>query len=345
MGGIERSSSNLANYLYLEGFNVLFLAIFKHPKFLPLIEGIEFDEPEDGTNIHNLSFWRTIKRLRSKIKAFDPEVVLVYNQFYAAISLISLTGLKYKIFTSDRASPSRKWPFSQRLLIKTAFCINPPMGIIAQTTVAACNQAKKVHKKTRIEVIPNILREVKTYPEIKRKHWVLGVGRFNDHAKGFDRLIEGFAMANPKDWKLVFAGGDEQGIELKQLAQKLGVLEKIIFLGKVVDIDKVYAQAGMFVIPSRREGFPNALCEAMAAGLPCISFDFIAGPQDLIDDGINGIIVENGNIKALADAIINLTNDADKRRELGDKAKNITNRLNKNIIGAKVIDFLFDNKI
>ena len=74
------------------------------------------------------------------------------------------------------------------------------------------------------------------------------------------------------------------------------MIRRIKFLGKVEEIDKCYAYAGMFVIPSRSEGFPNALAEAMTAGCCCVTFDFVAGPRDIITNNINGIIVENKNM-------------------------------------------------
>lgn len=344
MGGIERSSSNIANFFYSEGYQVLFLAIFKHNKFFTLEEGIIYDEPEQGINIKKLNVVRTLQRIRSKIKEYDPEVVLVFNQFYSALTLLALVGTTYRTFTSDRASPLRKWPLLQKIIIDIAFRLNPPTGMIAQTSVAAYYQKKKANRNTAIAVIPNVLRKVTLHPEIKRNCWVLAVGRLNDRAKGFDQLVEAFAIANPKEWKLVFVGGDEEGTSLKQMAKKLEIDKKILFLGKVSEIDIIYAQAGIFVIPSRTEGFPNALCEAMAAGLPCISFDFMAGPRDLIETGKNGIIVEDGNIESLAQAINKLIADEELRNNLGNKAMEVKEKLDRHVIGSRLAQFLLSPK-
>src|SRR5690606_2343592 len=135
-----------------------------------------------------------------------------------------------------------------------------------QTAIAATYQKKIYGEKIPIRVIPNALRPVTLYPEIRRKKWILAVGRFGDPLKGFDRLIKAFSKIHAHDWYLVFAGGDRDGEALKTLANELGVLERVLFLGKVIDLDRIYAEAGIFVIPSRSEGFPNALCEALAAG-------------------------------------------------------------------------------
>lgn len=219
-----------------------------------------------------------------------------------------------------------------------------PAGVIAQTNIAANYQKKIYSKKTKICVIPNALRNVQLYPDVKRQNLVLAVGRLKDHLKGFDRLIEAFALIKNKDWKLAFAGGDEEGEHLKNQARELGIYDRISFLGKVKDMDRVYAQAGIFVIPSRSEGFPNALCEAMAAGLPCISFDFVAGPRDIITDGLDGLLVEDGNIEALAQTIDFLIENPAERERLGQNALEIRERLKLEKIGKEHLDFILETK-
>ena len=120
----------------------------------------------------------------------------------------------------------------------------------------------------------------------------------------------------------------------------LGILNRIEFLGQVKDLDPVYAKASIFVIPSRSEGFPNALCEAMAAGLACIAFDFIAGPRDIINHGYDGIIVEDGNINELAIAIDGMIEDKSTRENFGKKAEALQERLSAEVIGEKMMDFV-----
>ena len=105
-------------------------------------------------------------------------------------------------------------------------------------------------------------------------------------------------------------------------------------------MDKIYAKAGIFVMPSRSEGFPNALAEAMAAGCCCISFDFIAGPRDLIDHNQTGLIVENGNIEALSKTIDELISKPEIRIKF-EKASTVTrSRFCEGTIIKKYIDFL-----
>ena len=338
MGGIERASSNTANGLSELGAKVYFLSLFKKEAFFKLNEGIEIIEPQ-GFNKTKLSLFKSILWIRKEVKRVNPEHILVFNKFYGAITALALLGTKYPYFLSERSSPLFVWRQPMRAINKFAFSIKPPKGVIAQTNIAAEYQ-RKYFKKTEVIVIPNSVREVQLFPEIKREKVILAVGRLNDYLKGFDLLIESFAKLKNQDWELHIAGGDEEGEALKEQAERLGVINRIKFLGKVKEIDKCYAYAGMFVIPSRSEGFPNALAEAMGAGCSCIAFDFTAGPRDIIVDGISGLIIENGNTTEMAKAIDYLIAHPEKRIQLSKEAIKIREKLNKNIIANKIKYFL-----
>lgn len=342
MGGIERASCNLANSLDELGCCITYIALFKQPIFFSLRNSVKFIEPTNF-NIKKLNFLRTIFWLRKMINQDKPDAIIVFNKFYAALTLLSFAFIRNTpIFTSERSSPFFQWDKKLDYFMKLVFFLFPPKGVIAQTNIAAAHQSKKYRKSVRLRVIPNILRDVKEFPEIKKENYILAVGRFNDPNKGFDQLIDAFSRIHNQSWQLVFAGGDEDGQDLKVQAERLGIIDRIIFLGKVTNIDAVFAQSKIFVIPSRSEGFPNALCEAMAAGLPCISFDFIAGPRDLINHENNGVLVENGNIQALSRAIDDLINDEQKRLKLGENAKKIRKKLNKTTVGKEILQFIFD---
>jgi len=340
MGGVEQASVNLANGLKNIGHDVTFISLFNQTKFFNLNDGIKFIEPDDF-NIDRLSIIKSILWLRKIIISENPSAVVVFQKFYSALVLVALSGTFKRIFISERSSPKFKWPLHVRIFSNIVFLFLKPAGIIAQTKIAEEYQKKYYGKKVPVKVIPNVVRDVKLYPDIQRKNVILAVGRFGDYQKGFDRLIMAFALIKNK-WELHFAGGCDEDGNLKNMARELGVSERVRFLGKVKDMDRVYAEAGIFVITSRSEGFPNALCEAMAAGLPCISFDFIAGPREIITSGQNGILVENGNISALAKAIDHLIENPSERARLGQSALKIRDRLNIEKIGRLYSDFILE---
>jgi GalNAc-alpha-(1->4)-GalNAc-alpha-(1->3)-diNAcBac-PP-undecaprenol alpha-1,4-N-acetyl-D-galactosaminyltransferase len=338
MGGMERASANTANGLNEAGYEVVFLTLFKKEHFFELNQGITIIEP-DGFNKQRLSFYKSIKWIRSEVKKHNPDQVLVFNKLYGAITAFALIGMKYDYFLSERSSPLFIWKFPFNLINKIAYTLNPPKGVIAQTEIAA-NYQRKYFKKSKVVVIHNSVREVKLYPEIKRENVILAVGRLNDHLKGFDLLIEAFSLLENKTWELHIAGGDENGDALKLQAEELGVRDRIKFLGQVKDIDVCYAYAGIYVIPSRSEGFPNALAEAMAAGCCCVAFDFVAGPRDMIEHGVNGVIIPSGNVIQMATEIDALILDKRKRKQFENRALEIKQKLSKKKIMMLINEFI-----
>jgi glycosyltransferase involved in cell wall biosynthesis len=343
MGGMERASVNIANSLNDLGIEVIFISLFKKEHFFKLNSDIKLIEPK-GFNIHKLDLIKSVKWIRASVKQNNPDKILVFNKLYGAITALSLIGLKTPYYISERSSPLFIWKQPIKLINDLAFFLNSPEGVMAQTSIAASYQ-KKYYKKSKIEVIPNVLRNVKLFPDVKREEIILAVGRLGDHLKGLDLLIESFAKIKNKNWLLHIAGGDENGETLKQQAEKLGIRHRVKFLGAVKEIDRCYAYAGIYVIPSRSEGFPNALAEAMAAGCCCVAFDFVAGPRDLISHNNNGIIIPESDIHAMAKTIDELILDDKKRVLLGKNAMVIREKLNKSVIVEKIKTFIEDELI
>ena len=348
MGGVERATSNTLNGLVemVKTDNLIFLSIFKRNFFFKIDDKIKVIEPEN-ININKINLLKTIFYIRKNclIQKRDNEKckVLVFGKFYGAIVSLALIFTGIPIFISDRQSPLYKWGLKNKFFNKISYKLNPPQGVIAQTEIAATYQ-RKYFKKSKVVVIPNSVREVQLFPEIKREKVILAVGRLNDYLKGFDLLLESIALIKNQEWQLHIAGGDENGETLKQQAEKLGIRHRVKFLGAVKDIDRCYAYAGIYVIPSRSEGFPNALAEAMAAGCCCVAFDFVAGPRDLISHNNNGIIVPESDIHAMAKTIDELILDDKKRVLLGKNAMVIREKLNKSVIVEKIKTFIEDEK-
>lgn len=343
MGGMERASSNVANELSMLGFKVIYLSIFKKNHFFELNPKILFEEPTDGSNVYSLHILKTIKRIRKSVQEKQPDSILAFNKFYAAITALAIIGMDIPFFISERSSPFFKWSLKIAFINKIAFILKPPTGVMAQTNIAAQMQRKQ-YTKSRIKVIPNIVRHVQLHPDTPREPFVLAVGRLNDHLKGFDRLFEAMAISKT-NWPLYLAGGEATSdLKLNTLIENNGLKERIHFLGKVADLDTMYARAGLFVIPSRSEGFPNALVEAMAAGVPCIAYNFIAGPQDIIEEGVNGILVPEGDIQGLANAIDKLVLDPVKRLQLGKNALAVRERYKAEKIAKEISKFVLIKK-
>jgi glycosyltransferase involved in cell wall biosynthesis len=119
-------------------------------------------------------------------------------------------------------------------------------------------------------------------------------------------------------------GKERENLEAQGKASGLG--NAVRFPGRIKNPYAVFRKAGLYVSSSRYEGFPNALCEAMACGLPVIATDCPSGPREIITDGVDGLLVPNEDVDALAAAMIRMMGDEALRRGLGTEAAKITER-------------------
>ena len=149
---------------------------------------------------------------------------------------------------------------------------------------------------------------------------VIAVGRYT-YQKGFDLLISAWKIVHKKhpDWILNIYGSGDNG-SYQELATKLSLMDVVFCHHTVNDIRGEYLKSSIFVLSSRFEGFGLVLAEAMSVGLASVSFTCPCGPRDIIHDGEDGILCENGNIESLAAGICRLIEDEQLRKKMGRKA-------------------------
>jgi glycosyltransferase involved in cell wall biosynthesis len=146
--------------------------------------------------------------------------------------------------------------------------------------------------------------------------------------KGFDMLIEVFSRLRRSghNWKLIIIGGGPLEKELRRQAKELGIEEVVCFTGHVSNPLNILPKCDLFVLSSRFEGFSNALLEAMACGLPVVSFDCHYSPRELIQHGVNGLLVQEGDLVVLESTLSQLMQDGKMRAELGNEAKKVNQK-------------------
>ena len=178
-------------------------------------------------------------------------------------------------------------------------------------------------------VIPDPLSFIPTQLSPLTEKRVIAVGRYV-YQKGFDLLLQAWAIIEKQftDWELVvFGDGNRESYEHQM--KELGIDRKRCHLnGPTADIQKEYVNSSVFAFSSRFEGFGMVLVEAMACGLPVVSFACPCGPKDIVRDGEDGFLVENGNVDDLAQQLIKLMADDNLRTAFAHRAYQNVQRFN-----------------
>ena len=188
--------------------------------------------------------------------------------------------------------------------------------------------------------MPNSLSEQFLSVELSdvRRKEIVTVGRIDDN-KNQKMLVEAFAEIKEKfpEWSLhLYGDGDRK----KKLEEQYGA-EQIVFHGQTPDVVSCIKDSSIFVLPSRQEGMPNALIEAMALRMACISTDCpCGGPADLINSGENGILIPVDDKQALKEQLASVMSNDELRRKLGENARASVEKLNPETVNGKWKEYI-----
>lgn len=320
LGGAEKMLAAVANGLCKLDHNICIANFNSVPKYVS--ESIQTFEPSITIRfITTKKGNKHILRIKEVVKIVDSEKIdiiicfTMFPNFYGKIASI-LTGVPS--IMSERGDPYVGFTNSiaDRILL---FFINKSKGAVFQTEDAARFYSKDLQQ--RGIVIPNAIELPKSYIRQRstaRLKTVVSVGRFQNIQKRYDIMLKAFSLfaESHPDYILKLYGSGDDIFLIKQWCQELNISNKVKFMGVISDAPDVIKEDGMFLITSDYEGIPNALLEAMAAGLPVISTDCSpGGAKMLISDHENGLLVPVRDINAIANAMAEFADD----RELSEK--------------------------
>lgn len=341
MGGTERVVSILANKFCMEeDIEVYVLLCTDEPIFYSLDERVHLNVPKFNYRRLNRAVF-TLKLmwfLRGKVRSIKPNAFLSFGGRYNAFSILALTGTKTPVFITDRSRPGISYgKFLDWLNTK----IYPfSTGILAQTSQAVDFSFRQTKHKNILKIGNPI--GVYNSLEIKRQNVILNVGRFVQ-SKNQAQLIDIFAELPQSDWELWFIGDGPTLESCKRKVRESGLDEKVKFLGSQSNLEYWYKKASIFAFTSESEGFPNVLGEAMAYGCACVSYDCIAGPSDLIEDGKNGYLVPLHDQISFKKRLLHMMQPEFDWEAMSMAAIETMEQFDEGTIAKKTLEFLLNN--
>jgi len=346
-GGMERVMSELINYFVSQKKYTVHLVLYgiKRDLFYPVSDEVIIHKPEfEFDNTKRLwSTVQTILFLRKKIKAINPISLLSFGERWNNLVLLSLYGTKIPVYVSDRSQPDKSLGQKDEYLRKLLY--PKAKGIIVQTS-KALDIFKTYYNHRNFKIIGNPIRQIK-FKDFGKENVILMVGRYIE-SKQQNVLIEIFSKLNAPEWKLVLVGYDhlkqQNQVKLEELAENLGVKNRVIFTGKQSNVEHFYQTSKIFAFTSISEGFPNVIGEAMSAGLPVVAFDCVAGPSDLITDGENGFLIPIHNAELFTEKLQILIDNPETRAAFGNNAKSSITKFELNYICAQFENFIIPNQ-
>ena len=337
-GGMERVLANKANWLVEQGHEVVivttdqrgqkpFFSLDKRIRCYDL--GVDYEENNGKSFVNKLIHypfkqWKHKRKLSALLQSLKADVVISMfcndASFIPSIKDGSKKILEIHFSRFKRLQYGRKglWKLADEYRSK----LDAKVAARFDRFVVLTDEDKEYWEGLKnMCVIGNARSFVLQKPAELDNKKVIAVGRYS-YQKGFDRLISAWhrVCQQKNDWTLHLVGDGELREELQKQIEELNLGDKVILGKAVTDMPTVYQEASILAMTSHYEGLPMVLLEAQAAGLPIVSFECKCGPKDVIEDGVDGFLVKEGDIDALAEKLLLLMDDEMLRKKMGGVA-------------------------
>lgn len=346
-GGAEGVAAMMANHWAQAGDFVSLITLDSSEtdtyQLTETVQRYELALMQDSKNLLQAVFnnRRRVSRLREVITETQPDIVISLTDRMNVLTLLATKKMNTPVLISERSDPrhhpiGRLWSF----LRKRTYPLATALVVQTQGVADYCRQWLE---ETPIEVIPNAVPAPRS-PDVPvvteemvlsrpTSNIIYGMGRLS-YEKGFDRLIDAFSNLAEffPQWKLQILGEGPLRESLQATIDERGLQEQIELTGWVENPELYLDQGELFVLPSRYEGFPNALLQAMSRGLACISFDCESGPAEIIKEGLLVILLPTKHISELSmiheleSTMSYFMNDKNSRKETAIASLEVTER-------------------
>ena len=346
-GGAERATVSLANYFAFRGNSVDIITFKGTDSFYPLedevkVHSADLVEIEQSASFKRLfgSIGRMIK-IRKLVKSLELDVLIGMSFAMTWYTVLATLFTKTKSVGTERSNPYRYKASKINTFLRKLFYYFTD-GYVFQTCRAA--EFFGGQKSDRDIIIPNAIFNETVYslsPPAERKKIICATGRLIK-LKRFDMLIDSFASIADQipEYTLFIFGEGEEKDALQGQIDSLGLGKRIILAGIDPQAVKFVNHASVFVLSSDFEGMPNALLEALAMGVPCVSTRCEMGPDELIEDGESGILIDVGNGEQLSQAMLRIIKDPEFSRKLSENGRKLLKTHSIESISRQWLDYL-----
>ena len=338
--GVERVGSMIANGLSEVGHGIILASIGPCDKpFFPLNDDIKIIALSDSPRVNLGRIPNTIYTIRKLLKTEHIDTIIAVDTKSIPYTLPATLGLQVKHIGWEHFNFDPSKGMSRSSIVRhlaARYCDS----VVTLTQRDKEHWLKNTRHKSQIIAIGNPCPfPAQEYIKHNNKI-VLAVGRL-DKDKGFDLLLEAWLQVTTvmPEWTLKIVGEGDQRANLTQFIQKNQMIEKVELVGMTDNVGHYYRQAKIFCLSSRIEGFGMVLTEALAFGLPIVSFDCGPGPAEVLED-TGSILVPKNDVDQLALALISLMNDDEQQRVIGLRGKKKVEGYQPDHIIGKWLDLL-----
>jgi glycosyltransferase involved in cell wall biosynthesis len=346
-GGAERVATLLASYWVGEGHEVV-IATFDAPEVEPFfavdprveVRGLSAKNATRGLAVRLGTNAARLARLRALLRKVRPDAVVAFMTEANVVAIWAARGLGIPVVVSERNQPDRPGlgPFhklARRLTYPAATAL-----VVQSKDIAAW---AKAHFRIPVHILPNPVMPPANSSSHNPGggHLLVSIGRLT-HQKGFDVLLQSFAAIAAKypDWRLAIYGEGPDRPALERLRLESGCAGQIDLPGLTKDSAETLHQASLFVLPSRFEGYPNVLLEALSQALPVIATDCPGATREILADGVHGMLVPPEDIAAMTAALDAMLSAIELRETYAAKARRAVAQLDVATIGRRWLDVL-----